>query len=66
VQHSRTKHIEIRHHFIQDLVSNGDCEVQFTETDKELADFFTKPLARDRFNFLRTELGILDSSNVLN
>jgi len=66
VQHSRTKHIEIRHHFIHDHVSNGDCEVQFIETDKQLVDFFTKPLARDRFNLLRTELGILDVSNVLN
>jgi len=46
-------------------VSNGDCEVQFIETDKQLADFITKLLPRDRFNFLRTELGILDVSNVL-
>jgi len=66
VQHSRTKHIEIRHHFIRDHVSNGDCEVQFIEMDKKLADFFTKPLGTNRFNFLRTELGILDFSNVLN
>jgi len=29
VQHSRTKHIQIRHHFIQDHVSNGDYEIQF-------------------------------------
>ena len=61
VQHSRTKHIEIR-----DQVSNGNCEVQIIETNKQLADFFTKPLARDRFNLLRTELGILDISNVSN
>ena len=66
LQHSRTKHIEIQHHFIRDHMSNGDCEVQFIETDKQLVDFFTKPLAGDRFNLLRTELGILDVSNVLN
>jgi len=66
VQHSRMKHIEIQHHFIHDHVSNEDCEVQFIETNKQLADFFTKPLARDRFNLLRTELSILDVSNVLN
>jgi len=66
VQHSKTKHVEIQHHFIPDHVSNGDCEVQFIETDKQLADFFTKPLARDRFNVLRTKLGILDVSNVSN
>jgi len=60
------KHIEIWHPFIRDHVSNGDCEVQFIEIDKQFADFFTKPLAKDRFNILRTELGILDVSNVSN
>jgi len=37
IQHSRTKHIEIRHHFIRDHVSNGDCEVKFVETKLQLA-----------------------------
>jgi len=45
-------------------VSNGICEIKFIESEKQLADFFTKPLAKDRFNYLRTELGILDYSNV--
>jgi len=61
IQHSRTKHIEIHHHFIRDHVSNGDCELQFIETERQLADIFTKPLTKDRFFFLRNELGILDS-----
>ena len=64
VQHSRTKHIEIRHHFIRDHVSNGDCEIHFISSEHQLADFFTKPLAKDRFNWLRTQLGILDASNI--
>jgi len=58
VHHSRTKHIEIRHHFIREQVSNGICEIKFIESEKQLVDFFTKPLAKDRFNYLRTELGI--------
>jgi len=45
-------------------VSNRDCKIQFVETEKQLIDFLTKPLARDRFNILRTELGILDALNV--
>jgi len=40
--------------------------VRFIETNMQLVDYFTKPLARDRLNLLRTELGILDVSNVLN
>ena len=64
VHHSRTKHIEIRHHFIREQVSNGICEIKFIESEKQLTDFLTKPLAKDKFNYLRTELGILDYSNI--
>lgn len=64
VQHSRTKHIEIRHHFIHDHVNNGDCEVQFIATERRLADIFTKPLSEDRFFSLRNELGIIDSQDL--
>jgi len=60
-----TKHIEIRHHFIRDHVRKGDCEIKFVKTENQLAELFTKPLARDRFNKLRTELGILDIKNVV-
>jgi len=45
-------------------VSNGNYEIKFIESKKQLADFFTKPLSKDRFNYLRTELGILDISNI--
>jgi len=65
VQHSRTKHIRICHHFIRDHVANGDCEIQFVSTENQLADLFTKPLSKERFNFLRNELGILDIKHVL-
>jgi len=64
IQHSRTKHIEIQHHFFRDHVSNGDCEVKFIETEKQLAYIFTKPLPKDRFFLLRNELGIVDSQNL--
>jgi len=53
IQHSRTKHIEIRHHFIRDHVQNGNCEVKFVETKLQLVDIFTKPLPKERFFFLR-------------
>ncbi|CAL0322728.1 unnamed protein product [Lupinus luteus] len=60
VLHSRTKHIEIRHHFLRNHVQKGDCVLEFVETSKQLADIFTKPLPRDTFYTLRRELGILD------
>ncbi|KAJ9544153.1 hypothetical protein OSB04_023860 [Centaurea solstitialis] len=43
VQHSRTKHIDIRYHFIKDHVEKGNIELYFVESDLQLADLFTKP-----------------------
>ena len=62
IQHSRTKHIEIRHHFIRDHVLNGDVTLQFVCTDNQLADIFTKPLSEERFSVLRRGLGVIDPS----
>ena len=44
IQHSRTKHIDIRHHFIRDLVNNHDVILEFINTKHQLADIFIKPL----------------------
>jgi len=60
IQHSMTKHIEIRHHFIRDHIANVDCEIKFVSTERQLADIFTKPLSKDRFYSLQNELGILN------
>ena len=62
ILHSRTKHIEIRHHFIRDHVLKGDIEIEFVETRNQLADIFTKPLEKESFFRIRNELGILDST----
>ncbi|GJX09301.1 hypothetical protein Tco_0199160 [Tanacetum coccineum] len=56
VQHSRAKHIDIRYHFIKEQVENGIVELYFVQTKYQLADIFTKPLQRERFNFLIEKL----------
>ncbi|GJW44251.1 retrovirus-related pol polyprotein from transposon TNT 1-94, partial [Tanacetum coccineum] len=58
VQHSRAKHIDVRYHFIKEQVENGIVELYFVRTEYQLADIFTKPLPRQRFNFLIEKLGI--------
>ncbi|KAJ9552776.1 hypothetical protein OSB04_016821 [Centaurea solstitialis] len=60
VQHTRTKHIDIRYHFIKDHVERGTVEVYFVNTEYQLADLFTKPLDEKRFNFLISKLGMYD------
>ena len=59
VQHSRTKHIEIRHHFIRELVEDGTLTLEFIHTDDQKADLFTKPLDSKRFEFLRQNIGVI-------
>nr|GEZ52184.1 retrovirus-related Pol polyprotein from transposon TNT 1-94 [Tanacetum cinerariifolium] len=58
IQHSRSKHIDIRHHFIREQVERGMVELYFVSTDYQLADIFTKALARQRFEFLLPHLGM--------
>ena len=64
MQHSRTKHIEVHHHFIQDYVAKGDINLKHVRTEKQLADIFTKPLDEKVFFKLRGELNIIDASNL--
>ncbi|GJX04424.1 phospholipase-like protein [Tanacetum coccineum] len=52
VQHSRTKHIAVRYHFIKEHVEKGTIDLYFVKTDYRLADIFTKALPQDRFNYL--------------
>nr|GEZ52264.1 retrovirus-related Pol polyprotein from transposon TNT 1-94 [Tanacetum cinerariifolium] len=52
VQHSRTKHIAVRYHFIKEHVEKGMIELYFVKTDYQLADIFTKALPVDKFNYL--------------
>ncbi|GKB97410.1 integrase, catalytic region, zinc finger, CCHC-type containing protein, partial [Tanacetum coccineum] len=64
VQHSRAKHIDIRYHFIKEQVENGIVELYFVRTEYQLADIFTKPLPRERFNFLIDKLGMKSMSRI--
>ncbi|GKB23423.1 hypothetical protein Tco_0862824 [Tanacetum coccineum] len=57
-QHSRSKHIDVGYHFIKEQVENGVVELYFTKTEYPLADIFTKALARERFEFLLSRLGM--------
>nr|GEY32531.1 retrovirus-related Pol polyprotein from transposon TNT 1-94 [Tanacetum cinerariifolium] len=59
VQHTRTKHIDVRYHFIKDHVEKGTIELYFVGTEYQLADLFTKSLPETRFKFLVEKLGMI-------
>jgi hypothetical protein len=63
VEHNRTKHIDIRYHFLRDHQQKGDIEIAYVNTQNQLADIFTKPLDEKTFSKLRNELNILGSRN---
>nr|GEZ92953.1 retrotransposon protein, putative, unclassified [Tanacetum cinerariifolium] len=60
VLHSRTKHIDIRYHFIRDHILKGDIELHFISTEYQLANIFTKPLDERTFTRLKAKLGMLN------
>jgi hypothetical protein len=63
IEHSHTKHIDIRFHFLRDHQQRGDIEIAYVSTKEQLADIFTKPLDEKTFTKLRNELNILNSRN---
>jgi len=58
IQHSRTKHIDIRHHFIRDLVEDKVVTLEDVDIEQRLADIFTKALYAKQFEKLRGKLEI--------
>ncbi|GJZ20347.1 retrovirus-related pol polyprotein from transposon TNT 1-94 [Tanacetum coccineum] len=56
IQHSQSKHIDIRYYFIKEQVENGVVELYFIITEYQLAYIFTKPLAQERLKFLIKKL----------
>ncbi|XP_075076856.1 secreted RxLR effector protein 161-like [Nicotiana tabacum] len=59
VQHKRTKHIDVRHHFLRDNVEKGLISMKFYSTEDQIADIFTKALSRKHFERNRVKLGLL-------
>jgi len=59
VFHDKSKHIEIRYHYIRDMVQRGAIKLQYVSTDEQVVDVLTKPLSRVKFEHFRDKLGIV-------
>jgi hypothetical protein len=58
VFHKKMRHIERRHHFLRYHVEKGEIEMRYIDTERQLADIFTKPLDSSRFTDLRGEIDV--------
>ena len=59
VQHSKTKHIEIKYHFIRDLVEGKIVALEYIPIERQNANIFTKPLYRSKLETLRQVIGVI-------
>ena len=60
VFHDKSKHIKIKYHFIHDMVMKGAVKLDYIATDEHVADVLTKPLAREKFEYFREKLGVIE------
>jgi hypothetical protein len=59
VFHDKSKHIEIKYHYVRDMVQKGVVRLQYIATDEQVANVLTKPLSRVKFEYFRDNLGVI-------
>ena len=59
VFHDKSKHIEIKYHYIRDMVQRGAVNLLYVATEEQIVDVLRKPLARLKFEYFRERLGVL-------
>ena len=60
--HDRSKLIEMRYHFIRDLMQRGALKLQYIRTDEQIANILTKPLSTSKFIYFRDKLGMAENA----
>lgn len=63
IHHRRTKHIDVRYHYIRKLVEEGEVRLQYLETEKMVADFLTKPMSSNKLSFCCNNIGLRQSES---
>ena len=57
--HDKLKHIEMKYHYIRDMVQRGVVKLQYVAMEEQIVDVLMKPLARVKFEYFREKLGVL-------
>jgi hypothetical protein len=64
VFHDRSKHIEIKYHYIRDMMQRKAVHVQCLPTHEQIADIFIRPLAKTKFEYFRERLGLVENASL--
>ena len=65
VFHDNMQNIEIRYHYIRDMVHKGAVELQYVLIDDQIADILTRPLLRTKFEYFRKRLGVEENASLV-
>jgi hypothetical protein len=61
IYHARSKHIELQHHFVREKIESKEINLIFCNTNDNVADIFTKPLGKLKFEVFRSKLGVVEN-----
>jgi hypothetical protein len=59
--HDKSKHIEMRYHYVRDMVQKNILSIQYVPTAEQTADILTKPLSLTKFVYFRDKLGVAEN-----
>lgn len=62
--HGKSKHIDVKFHFLRDLVSEGAVKLKYCRTQEQIADIMTKPIKMEQFVKLRDMLGMIEATRI--
>ena len=60
--HDRSKHIEIKYHYVRDMVQRRAVSLRYIPIDEQTADVLTKPLSKTKFEYFREKLGLVENA----
>jgi hypothetical protein len=64
VFHDRSKHIEMRYHYVRDMVQKNILSIQYVSTSEQTVDILTKPLSLTKFVYFRDKLGVAENASL--
>ena len=65
VFHDRSKHIEMRYHYLRDMVQKGAISLQYIPIEEQIVDVFTKPLTAVKFLYFRDNIGMAENASLI-